>query len=29
MVSLIGINAVPLTVILYILFSLPANIKFK
>lgn len=29
MVSLIGINAVPLTVILYILFSLPANIKLK
>lgn len=29
MIGLIGINAVPLTVILYILFSLPANIKFK
>ena len=28
-VSLIGINAIPLTIILYILFSLLANIKFK
>ena len=28
-ISLIGINAIPLTIILYILFSLLANIKFK
>ena len=28
-VSLIGINAIPLTIILYILFSLLANIKFN
>ena len=28
-VSLIGVNAIPLTIILYILLSLLANIKFK